>query len=162
MNGRTVFKVALAVIVIAAVAGLVGLAFNAGVARGLVESGKLPAPVFLAPGEVEGGGVPAPYYHGQPWGWGYGFGFHRPFGPGWGLLGCLIPLGLLFLFFAIVRGIFWRGHMHWGHGWGPGPWAMGMRGWKPGEGPWGRGAPPFVEEWHRKMHEPQAEGTAEK
>ncbi|MBI4769256.1 MAG: hypothetical protein HY784_02300 [Chloroflexi bacterium] len=144
MNGRTIFKVVLAVMVIVAAAGLAGLAFNAGVARGLAESGKLPA-ITAAPGAV-----PYPFY--GP------FFFHRPFG--FGLLGLIFPLLFLFLLFGLLRRAFWHGP-RW-HGPLGGPW---MHGWhaKPGESAeWEEHVPPMVAEWHRKMHEPQAEGTAER
>jgi hypothetical protein len=66
-----------------------------------------------------------------------------PFGMGLGLLTCLIPLGLLFLGFALLRRGFW--HRHWGPPGGPGG---------PGghAGPFGHGVPPAFDEWHRQAH----------
>ena len=72
---------------------------------------------------------------------GYGApGFYRPWGFGFGFLGCLFPLFGIFLVFGLLRAMFWRGHWgghrgHWGHG-----------------GPNEQGVPPMVAEWHRKMH----------
>ncbi len=117
MNGRIVVRILLVLVLIAAALGIGVYVYNAGFAQGLVESGKLVAP---AAGAV-------PYFYG-PW-------FYRPFGFGFGLLGCLFPLLFFLLFFGLLRGFFWRG------GWG------GPRGY------WGRGVPPMFEEWHRQAHE---------
>ncbi len=76
------------------------------------------------------GVAPFPYY--SP-----AFFFH-PFG----FLGCLFPLFFVLLFFGLVRGIF----------------GGGRRGWMHHRGEMGeKGAPPMFEEWHRKMHERQAQ-----
>ena len=127
MIGRIVIAV---VIVLALVAGAAGIgvnAYNAGVARGLADSGEFARP--------EGAGGPDPYY-----------GFRGPyfypgrhFGYGFGPFGCLFPLLGLFLFFALLKGLVWRGP------WG---WGRHMR-----HGPWEKGLPPMFEEWHRKAHE---------
>jgi hypothetical protein len=67
----------------------------------------------------------APYAYHPHWHPGpYGFGFG----------GILFPLLFVFLLFAFVRRAFW--------GWG-----------YRGHGPWGRGGPGRLEEWHRQMHE---------
>ena len=79
------------------------VAYNAGVAHGLAQSGKF----------VVGPGGWGPH----PWGWG--------FFP-------LAPLFFIFLFFFVLRGIFWRGAWH-RHGYG-----CGYRG---------------LDEWHRQAHE---------
>ena len=127
MNGRIIL---IGLLVLALLAGAVGVgvyAYNAGVAQGLVQSGKLVAP--------EGGVAPYPYYGGP-------FFFHQPFGFGFGFLGCLFPLLFFFLIFGLLRGIFWRGPWGWRHGWGGGH-----------HGPWGKGGvPPMFEEWHRQAH----------
>ena len=76
----------------------------------------------------------------------------RPFFP-FGIF--FIPL-IIFLVFALMRGFFWRG----GRG---GPWGNG-------DGPSGRGAPGWFDEWHRQAHatggpattpSPPAAGTSE-
>ena len=130
------FKVGLrilfAVVVVGAVLGLAAFAYNAGVAQGLVQSGK----IVLAPPEA--GGQPYP-------GYGYGPFMHRPFGFGFGFLGCLAPLAFFFLLFGLLRFTFWRG-----------PWGGGH-----GHGPWGHGDPReamrervhgHFDEWHRAAH----------
>lgn len=87
-------------IVLVAILAIVGVgAYNAGVAQGLADSGRLAAPGVVA-------------YH--PW---YGFGF--------GLFGLLFPLLFLFLIFGAARAWFWhgRGHGYWSRGrtWGEAP-----------------------------------------
>ena len=135
MSWKIVFRVLAALALIAGVAAVGVLAYNAGVAQGLAQSGEIVLP--------EPGTGPVPYsYYGGP------FFFHRPFGFGFGFLGCLFPLLLFFLFFALLRGFLWRGPWGWGHhGWGP-------------RGPCGKDIPPMwrerahgvFEEWHRQAH----------
>lgn len=74
----------------------------------------------------------------------YGYPFHGPFG--FGFFGLLGPILFIFLFFALARGLFWRGY---GFGCGGGG---------------RRGVPQRFEEWHRRLHEqpkesPGATGT---
>ena len=109
----------IAILLIAVIGGAAYYAYGAGVAQGLVDSGKLVAPAAPI--------APYPYY-----------GMH-PFGFGFGALGCIFPFLFILLLFALLRGIFFRGH--WGH---HGHWD--------GEG---RGVPSKIEEWHRKLHEQQ-------
>jgi len=134
MAGRIVFRIVMALVLIAALAGLGFFAYNAGLNQGL-------AGAALA---TDGKAVPAPYAAGpvmaHGWGWGWGMGF------GLGILGflrCLVPLFLICLVFGAFRGLFFGGWMHrrgmWRH---HGPWH-----WNEGE------VPPAVQEWHRKMHE---------
>jgi len=78
-------------LVLVLAAGVAGVAYNAGVARGVVESGKITPP---PPGTV-----PYPYY--GPF---FHYGFH-PFGFGFGFL---FPLLFFFLFFGLLKGLFWR------------------------------------------------------
>jgi len=125
MDGKIVFRIVAALVLIAAVAGIGYLAFNAGVAQGVVT--QLPA--------GQSGQSPYPYY-------GYGMRFWHPF-PFFGF-GCFGPLIALFLLFFALRAfgfLFWGprgGHMH--HG----PW---RRGW------WGNGdVPPMFQEWHDRAH----------
>lgn len=105
MNGRIIFRIFLAIALLAVIAGLGVYAYNLGIAQGLVQSGKLPAPAA--------GVAPYPYYGGP-------FFFH-PFGfPG---LFCLVPLFFFLLFGLLFRGLFWHGpwyggrhHGYWENG----------------------------------------------
>ena len=129
MNGRTILIGLLVLALLAGAAGVGVYAYNAGVAQGLVQSGKVTL--------VEGGPGPYPYYGGP-------FLF-RPFGFGFGFLGCLFPLLFFFLIFGLLRGLLWRGPWGWRRGWG----GEGHH----GHGPWGEGSvPPMFEEWHRRAH----------
>ena len=107
MNGRIVWRVLLALVLIAGVVGVGIYAYNVGVAQGLAASDKLVAP------PVGAASYPyLPFFH------------HRPFS--YGLFGCLFPL--LFGLFVIVllRSILWRGPMGWRHMGHHGPWDKGM------------------------------------
>ena len=133
MDGKVLARIVSAVVLIAAITGIAFFAFNAGVAKG--------SPITIQAPSGETSQLPYPYY-------GYGYPFHRPFGAGFGLLGCLVPLFLFFLVFGAFRFLFWGprwGHMH--HGpWGAGRWHEG-------------GVPPMFEEWHKRAHE---QGPSEK
>jgi len=105
------------VLVLLLAAGVAGIAYNAGIARGVAESGKITPP--------PSGVTPYPYY-------GPFYGFH-PFG-----FGFLFPLLFFFIFFGLLKGLFWR------------PWG-GYH------GQYGKGVPPMFEEWHRRAHEEKRE-----
>lgn len=108
-------------------AAMVGVAaYQAGVERGIEQSGK----IVVAP--PPGTGTPAsPYPYPYPYPY---YGWHRPWG--FGFFG--FPLFFLF-WFLIIRGLFWR------RAWYGGAWYDGYGG---GCGPRGR-----FEEWHRQAHE---------
>ena len=127
MNGRFVLGVLLALVLIGGAVGIGAMAYNAGISQGMLSTGKVVAPAD--------GAAPYPY----PF---YGPFFFRPFGWGFGFLSCLFPLLFFFIIFSFLRMIFWGGRWGWRH----------HRHWDQGE----HGIPPMVEEWHRKMHEPQA------
>jgi hypothetical protein len=139
MNRRVVLGIFVVLLLVVGAVAVGGLAYRAGVVQGLADSGKLVAPQGGGPGVT-------PFYYGGP-----GF-YGRPFGfGGFGFLGCLFPLLGIFLFFAIMRLIFWRGGWGgrggWGrHGWG-GPEGQGQN-WGPG----GEGVPPMFAEWHKRAH----------
>jgi len=123
---KILWRVLVVVVLIAALAGLGAYAYNLGMVQGLAQKVALPGGQPVQP-------VPAPYmYYGYPH---FGFGF--------GLLGCLIPLFLLFLFFGSLRALLWHGPMGWG-GMHRRHWAMRDEN--------GKGVPPFFEEWHRRVH----------
>ena len=120
MDGKIALRVLAGLVLIAAIAGVAFFAFNAGAATHI----QLPA----------NGNDQAPYPY-------YGYPFWRPF-PFWGF-GCLGPLLGLFLVFLAFRALsflFWGprwGHMHrgWRHGWYE-------------EG----GVPPMFRDWHDRAH----------
>lgn len=129
--GRVLFGVVLALVVIGVLAGVGLTAYNAGVIQGAVANGK-----FVAP--TEGNTLPIVPQYGfyQP------FGFYRPFGFGFGFLRCLVPLFFILLLLMLFRFAF---RPRWGGHW--------MRpGWDPSRGDF----PPAVKEWHRKLHEEEA------
>lgn len=111
-------------------AAMVGFAaFQAGVERGIEQSGK----IVVAP---PSGAQPYPYPYPYP----YYHGWHRP----WGFGFFFFPLFFLF-WFLIVRGLFWRRRWY-----GPGYGA----GYGGGCGPRDR-----FDEWHRQAHERDASST---
>ena len=92
MNNRTVLRaLALGALVIAGAAAIGIGAYNAGVAQGIAESGR----VIAAPPS----GTPYMYVAPRPWG----------FFP-------IFPIFFLFFLFFIARGFLWRGP--WRGGWG--------------------------------------------
>ena len=114
-------------LVVLAAAGIGYLAYNAGVSAGVAQAADLPE-AELPPAAY------GPYYG------------LRPFGIGFGLFGCLVPLLILFLLFGGLRMLFapWR----------MGPWGRWGRGWG-----WRHKDPERwerfreqAERWHEEMH----------
>jgi hypothetical protein len=138
MNRNIIFRIIMALVLLAALVGIGVFAFNAGVARGLATNLPVPA--------GSNGTVPLPYPY-------YGMHFGFPFF-GFGCFGVLIPLFLLFLVFGAFRALMWHGPRRW-HMMQHGPWGM------PPTGEGGPGVPPMVAEWHRRMHEQQPEKKTE-
>jgi len=128
MYRRIVLGVLLGLVLIAGAAAIGFYAYQAGIAQGLVQSGKL-----VAPAPPDG----FAYHY-----WGGPFFFHGPFGfGGFGFLGCLIPFLFFALIFSLIRLIIF----------GPRRWGWGYRGhW--GSGSWEKGVPPMFEEWHQRAH----------
>jgi hypothetical protein len=124
MNRRLVFGLLLAVLLLVGAAGIGAVAFNMGLAQGVAQTG------------VAEGATQAPLYA-RP------FFYPRPFGFGFGIFGFLFTAFIVFLFFGLLRRVFWRGPMM-------GPWAF-----RGGPGHWDRehgGVPPMFGEWHRRAH----------
>ena len=127
---RILWRVLAALALVAAIIGIGVYAYNLGMTQGLAQKITVPA----------GAAVPLSYMR-----------FGHPFGFGFGLLGCLVPLFLLCLVFGSLRALFWHGPL--------GMRAMHHRnwGWRDGNG---KGVPPFFAEWHRRAHaEPEDEST---
>ena len=137
MNGRSVARLVLALVIIAGVVFLGVGAYNAGVSQGLAQAGQ----VVVTPGGYPVG----PYIGGYGWGHGIGFGF-------FGFLGTLL---FIILLFALLRAAFgghrgrrgWSGPGGWGGPGGPGSW--GGPGDPRGRSPWEARAREVHEEWHR-------------
>lgn len=129
MHKRIVFGILVALLLMAGAVSLGAYAYNAGVAQGLIESGKLTDLPSGAEARVY------PYLYGGP------FWFHRPVS----IFGCFGPLFFILLIFVLMRGLMWGG-----------PWGRG-HGWR--HGPWEKGVPPMFEEWHRQAHSQSAEQT---
>jgi hypothetical protein len=148
MFGRSLWRVLAGLVFVALLVGAVGLigwtAYSAGLAQGAAQSGVQPAPNPGSPASGPAYVVP------------YGF---APFGYGFGLLGCFVPILLFFAIFALFRLIFWGGmwgHRHWG--WGPyGP--RRFRNFSPEDVPerWRQ----KVEDWHRRMHEASGQDASQ-
>jgi hypothetical protein len=144
MNGRAIVSFLFGLLIVGILVGVGTGIYQAGVAQGVVDAGRLPA----------GAVVPVA-------GYGYGWGFH-----GFGFLGLLFPILFLFLIFGLVRAAFGRGR-HWGPGWGGrGYWG---KGYGPGFGGPGSGGPEAwreerdrqISDLHRRLHEEEAKsGTA--
>ena len=138
MNGRTVARILLAIVLIGGAIGLGVTAYNAGVTAGLVQSGQVvvtPGGVPVAPGAAYIG-----YGYGYGWGGGHAFGF-------FGFLGGLL---FLFLFIGLLRAAFGGHRRGWGPGGAGGPGGPGGRGWG---GDWRRDAwEQRVKETHDALH----------
>ena len=111
MNGRSVARVVLVLVIITGVAFLGIGAYNAGVSQGMLQSGQ----VVVAPGGYPVG----PYVGGWGYGWGPGFGS--------GFFGFLGTLFFIFLLFALIRAAFGHGRSWGGRGGWGGPGDPRMR-----------------------------------
>ena len=132
MNKSIRWPVILAVLLLAAGVGF--WAYQAGVAHGIEQSGKI---VFAAPA------APGAYPYPSPYPYPY-YGWHGPFGHGYFFGPLLFLIFGLVVARVILRGLFWRRA-----GCGPygGPFYGGYGGGYRGCGPRGR-----FEEWHRQAH----------
>ena len=120
---RILWRVLIALVLVAAIVGIGAYTYNLGMAQGLAQKIQIPT----------GAPVQMPYLH-------YGLPF---FGFGYGLLSCLVPLFLLFLVFGSLRALLWHGPMGWRH--------MYHRRWDWRDEN-GKDVPPFFAEWHRRAH----------
>ena len=143
MNGRSVARLVLALVIVAGVAFLGVGAYNAGVSQGLAQAGQ----VVAAPGGYAVG--PGPYIGG----WGYGWGH----GPGFGFFGFLGTLFFIFLFLGLLRAAF-GGHRG-RHGWG-GPSGWGGPGDPRSRDHWEARVREVHDELHRTSGEPRTGGDS--
>lgn len=126
-----VLRVVAALLLIALMAGGAFAAYRFGYAQGVTHSPAVAE--ALAQGFKEGSAIPA---FGRPMLYGYGYPMgmwgHHHFGF-FPFMACLGPLFFMFLFFGLLRLIFfrrhWGWHGHWhghpGHDWGGPPWMRG-------------------------------------
>ena len=131
MENRFGTRVLFGVLLAAVVAAAVGFsAYNAGVTRGLAESGRFAVAAPAAPGAT----APAvPYAYAYP----YPYMWHRPWGFGFGFF----PFFFVLLCFFLLRRAFWGGpRWGWHH--------------------YRDGVPPRFEEWHRRAHQRDASPAA--
>ncbi|HEY0557330.1 MAG TPA: hypothetical protein VGG20_23950 [Thermoanaerobaculia bacterium] len=135
MNKSIRWPVVLAVLLLAAGVGF--WAYQAGVAHGIEQSGKI---VFAAPTAPV---APAPGAYPYPYPYPY-YGWHGPFGHGYFFGPLLFLIFGLVVARVILRGLFWRRA---GYGLYGAPFYGGYGGGYGGCGPRGR-----FEEWHRQAH----------
>ncbi len=103
MNGRLVFRVLAALLLVAVAIGIGTTVYNTGVSAGLAEAAQ----------QAAASGDPVPV---NPYGYGYGAPYlHGPFGGGFGFFGIIFWILGVFLIIGLVRAAFGRGR--WG---GPG------------------------------------------
>jgi hypothetical protein len=137
MFGRIAWRVALSVLVVVLLFGgaaaLGWWAYSAGLAQAAAQGGTQLAP-------QTGPVAVVPFW---PWGYPW-FGF--------GPLGCLIPLAILFFVFALIRPLIWfgmGGHRH--EDWAQrGPFMGRRHHWRE-----------MAEEWHRQAHANQGSDAPE-
>ena len=122
---KVLWRVLIVLVLIAAILGIGVYAYNLGMTQALARQVQVQS----------GQAVPVPYMH-------FGRAF---FGFGFGLLGCLIPLFLLFLVFGSLRALFWHGPMGWR------PMQRRHWGWRDENGK-DVDVPPYFAEWHRRAH----------
>ena len=128
MNGRTIARILLVILVVGAAIGIGVTAYDAGLTNGLTQSGQ----VVVTPGAY-----PVAPYAGYGWGFGHGFGF-------FGFFGFLL---FLFLFLGLIRAAFGGRR-----GWGPGGRGHERGDWRGGDwrgSPWESRAREIHDEWHR-------------
>ena len=147
-----IFRIVGALLLVALIVGGGAMAYRAGMAQGISQA---PA-VTTAISKAAESGQPAPFpqMYGREFGYGYNFmpmPFHHPgFNPIGAVCGSIF---LLFLFFGLMKMIFFRGMMH--------------RNWEGhNHGPWGKhwenGVPPMFEEWHKRAHGEKAKEESNK
>jgi hypothetical protein len=130
MTRSIVFRIISALVLVAVIAGIGGLAFRAGFAQGAAAEIQLP--------NGDPGRLAFPYY-GYRW---HPFAFH-----GFSFFGLLFGLFLFFVALGALRRLIWGPRFGWHHTRYHG-WSGHMTG-----KPWGEGVPPIFTEWHRRAHQ---------
>lgn len=126
MAKHIAFRLVAGLILLVAIAGIAFFAYQAGANHAVVATAQPPA----------AGSAPSSYlYYGMPFGYFWGI-------PGFGFLGCLIPIFLFFLAFGVMRILIWGPRWGWRH----------MHGGNMENGPWDKEVPSMFNEWHRRAH----------
>ena len=134
MFKHIVFRILAALVLLAAIAGIASFAFNAGMARGVALNVQVPA---------AGQAVPS-------FGYGLPYMMHpMPF-IGFGFLGLLFPLFLVFLAFGAARRMMWGPRFGWRHM--HGMHSMQAGGCAENGSASGEFVPPMFAEFHRRAH----------
>lgn len=145
MRGSTVLRVVAGVVLALILVGLGAGIYQAGMAQGIADAGRVPA----------GATVPAA-------GYGWGYGLHGFAGFGFGLFGIVWFLLFVLLLVGLFRFAFGFGR-HRGHGWdrhGYGGFGTGGGERRFSEGPWADDRRRRFEELHRELHETRDERRA--
>ncbi len=103
------------------------MAYQAGVAQGIAQAPEIAEAVQEA--------QPGPSIYGPGYGYPYRFGYPHYFNPFGGIC---FSIFFLFLFFGLLRFVFFPWRRGWGH---HGHW-----------GKWEGGVPPMFDEWHKRAH----------
>ncbi|MFN8413414.1 MAG: hypothetical protein U0Z26_13590 [Anaerolineales bacterium] len=159
-----VFRVIGVILLLGLIAAGGFMAFKAGQVNGISQAPAVATAIAKAAENGQGANVP-PMMYGHGYGYGNGYGM-----PGYGMYGYgmhgygghhfgFFPLGgicfsifFLFLFFGLIKMIFFRRMMHHG-GHIHGPWGRH----------WEGGVPPMFNEWHKRAHgEAPSENQSEK
>jgi hypothetical protein len=149
MRGSTFVRVVAGVLLALVLVGIGAAVYQAGMAQGVAEAGRVPA----------GAVVPAAGY-----GWGYGF---HPFGFAFGLFGILWFLFVVFVLIGLVRLAFGFGRRGgpggFGRAWDHRDWDRGRSGAGPvgpsGDDPWADERRRRFEELHRELHAADGPGS---
>jgi hypothetical protein len=132
MFKHIVFRIIAGLVLLAAIAGLTFLAYQAGAAHSLAAN-------------IQTSGAQAP---GSPYTL-YGMPYRHLMGfPGFGLFGVLFAIFLVFLAFGALRRLIWGPGWGWRH-MGHYPMVNDPMG---RHGTWGGGVPPMFAEMHRRAH----------
>jgi len=148
-----VFRVIGVLLLIGLVAGGGYMAYHAGVAQGVSQAPAVATAISKAAESGQSTNL-SPMMYGRDYGYGFGPGYPMMYGHhGFGFFplgGICLSIFFLFLFFGLLRMIFFgRMHHHGGHM--HGPWGKH----------WENGVPPMFNEWHKRVHKDPAESDAE-
>lgn len=120
------------------------ITYKAGAAQGVIQAPAVATAISQAAENGQSAPVPPMYGYGYPYR-SYGYPHHLGFFP---IGGICFSIFFLFLFFGLLRFIFFR---PWHHGHWHGPWGR----------KWEGGVPPMFDEWHKRAHGEKPEDERE-